>query len=129
MSDRRKHLVLTCFIATVWLVNGLVCKVLGLVPRHQEIVARILGDGHGRLMTVLIGAAEMIMAAWILSGFWSRFNALIQILVIASMNCLEFFLVPDLLLWGKANAFFAFSFILIIYYNEFYLNRKLALHS
>ena len=30
-------------IALVWLGNGLVAKVLGLVPRHEEIVAQILG--------------------------------------------------------------------------------------
>jgi hypothetical protein len=34
--------LLNYLIAAVWLVNGLFCKVLGLVPRHQEIVATIL---------------------------------------------------------------------------------------
>ena len=41
------------------------------------------------------------------------------------MNIVEFILVPDLLLWGKANAIFAFILILIVFYNEFYLNKKL----
>jgi hypothetical protein len=35
--------VLLVAIALVWLANGLLCKVLGLVPRHEAIVARILG--------------------------------------------------------------------------------------
>jgi hypothetical protein len=73
--------------------------------------------------------SEIIMAAWILSGVWTRLTAMIQIVIIATMNTIEFFLVPDLLLWGKANAFFAFLFILIIYYNEFQLNKKLAVQS
>lgn len=128
MKERRKHQILTCFIATVWLINGLFCKVLNLVPRHQEIVSRILGD-HAQLLTLLIGVSEIIMAAWILSSVWTRLNAMTQILVIATMNTLEFFLVPDLLLWGKTNAFFAFLFILVIYYNEFHLNQKSALQS
>lgn len=41
------------------------------------------------------------------------------------MNTLEFILVPDLLLWGKANAIFAFILILVVYFNEFYLNKQL----
>ena len=66
----------------------------------------------------------MGMAIWILSGLWIRLNAVTQILVIATMNILEFVLVPDLLMWGKVNSIFAFLFILLIYYNEFHLNKK-----
>ena len=116
---------LTYLIAIVWLVNGLFCKVLDLVPRHQAIVSRILGMEYASILTITIGFSEIVMAVWILSRFKSKFNALTQIVVIAAMNILEFLLVPDLLLWGKLNAFFAFIFILLIYYNEFILNKKL----
>ena len=129
MKEKRIHQILTFFIAAVSLINGLICKVLDLVPRHRQIVASILGDAHASLFTILIGISEIIMAAWILSGLWPRLNAVTQILVVAAMNIVEFFLVPDLLLWGKANALFAFGFILVIYYHGFYLNRKLALQS
>ncbi|HEU5052825.1 MAG TPA: DoxX-like family protein [Hanamia sp.] len=125
MTTRRKHQLLTCLIAFVWIVNGLFCKVCNLVPRHQEIVAAILGSSHSRLFTLLIGLSEMVMAVWIVSGLWSRFNAITQIVVVVVMNALEFFLVPNLLLWGKFNALWAFLFIVLIYYNEFYLNKKL----
>src|SRR5258705_5486250 len=111
-----KHKLLNYFIAAVWLINGLFCKVLNLVPRHQQIVARILGSEHARLLTFLIGLSEIVMAIWILSNVKTRLNTIAQILVIAAMNTLEFFLVPDLLLWGRANAVFAFIFIIIIYY-------------
>lgn len=127
MTNTTKHKLLSYFIAAVWIANGLFCKVLNLVPRHREIVAGILGNDHSQLFTLLIGLSEIGMAIWILSGKWTRFNAIVQILVIATMNTLEFFLVPGLLLWGKANAVFAFMFILLIYYNEFHLNKKLAL--
>ncbi|HEX6169153.1 MAG TPA: DoxX-like family protein [Chitinophagaceae bacterium] len=129
MTYRNIHLLLTYFIATVWLINGLFCKVLNLAPRHQEIVASILGNEHSRLLTVLIGISEIMMTIWIISCYQSRLNAIIQILVIATMNTLEFLLVPDLLLWGKANAIFAFLFILLIYYNEFRLNKNLSLQA
>ncbi|MCU7548599.1 DoxX-like family protein [Chitinophagaceae bacterium LB-8] len=129
MTDTRKYHLLNCFIAAVWLINGLFCKVLNLVPRHQDIVARILGDGHARLLTLLIGYSEIAMAVWILSGIWKRVNVITQILVILTMNIFEFILVPDLLLWGKGNAVFALLFILLIYYNEYHLNKKIALQT
>ncbi|MCU7616813.1 DoxX-like family protein [Chryseobacterium sp. PBS4-4] len=114
------------FIAAVWLINGLFCKVLNLVPRHQEIVSRILSDDHSRILTILIGISEIIMAVWILSGFKTKLNAITQIAIIASMNILEFILVPDLLLWGHYNSLFAFLFIVLIYFNEFYLKQKIT---
>lgn len=116
-------IVIYC-IATVWIVNGLFCKVLNLVPRHEQIVGRILGNTYSRPLTILIGFSEIIMAVWILSNYKTRLNTIAQIVVIATMNTFEFILAPDLLLWGKLNSFFAFLFILVIYFNEFYLNKK-----
>src|SRR4030095_16233035 len=112
------------FLAAVWFVNGFFCKVLNFVPRHQKIVERILDIGNARPLALLIGLAEIAMAIWIISGKWSRLNAIVQISIIATMNTLEFFFAPDLLLWGKANAIFAFMLLLLIYYKEFYLNNK-----
>jgi len=111
--------LLNLFIATVWFVNGLYCKVLGFVPRHRAIVARILGEGHAELITKTIGTAEICMTIWILSGIQSRLNAVTQIVIVATMNVLEYFLARDLLLWGRANAFIAFLFIILIYYRQF----------
>lgn len=111
--------ILTYFIALVWLLNGLVCKVLNLVPRHEQIVARILGYQYARPLTVAIGLAEIGMAAWVLTGMQSRYNAICQMVIVAAMNLMEFILVPDLLLWGRWNALYALIFILIIYYREF----------
>jgi len=74
--------------------------------------------------TRTIGLMEVGMAIWILSGFRPRLSAILQILTIGTMNILEFVLAPDLLLWGRANAFFALLFIILIYYNEFSLNKK-----
>jgi hypothetical protein len=124
-----KKKIINYLIAGIWIGNGLFCKVLNLVPRHQEIVARILGNEHSRILTLLIGISEITMAAWILSGIRQRLNAISQIVVIASMNILEFFLVPDLLLWGRFNAVFASILIFSIYYNEFHSDKKLAQQS
>ena len=118
------HKILTFFIAIVWIINGLFCKVLNYVPRHEQIVSRILGDEYSRFLTIIIGISEIVMALWILSRFKSRLNAITQISIVGSMNILEFILVPDLLLWGEINFLFAFGFILVVYFNEFYLNKK-----
>lgn len=115
MNHITKVRAIRYFIAAVWFVNGFVCKVLNLVPRHRQIVARILGDEYAPTFTVLIGLAEVVMAVWIVSGISPRLNAIMQIVVIAAMNILEFILVPDLLLWGRFNAVFAFLFIVLIY--------------
>ena len=112
---------LNYFIAAVWLGNGLFCKVLDIVPRHRAIVARILSEAHATLLTRAIGSAEILMTIWILTGIQSRLNAIMQIVIVAAMNVLEFFLAPDLLLWGRVNAVIAFLFILLIYYKEFLL--------
>jgi hypothetical protein len=125
MTNKQIHKILTYCIAAVWLGNGLFCKVLNLVPRHEQIVGRILGIEFASVLTKTIGFLELGMAVWILSGIKPRLNAGAQILIVATMNLLEFILVPDLLLWGKANAFFAFLFVLFVFYNEFRLREGL----
>ena len=119
-----RYKILNLLIAAIWLTNGLYCKVLNGVPRHQEIVSSILGSSHAAGLTKTIGFAEIVMAVWIVSGYWSRLNAIVQVLVIGAMNILEFFLVPDLLLWGRFNLLFAVIFMLVIVYNEYYLKPK-----
>jgi hypothetical protein len=120
---KRKQ-ILGYFIASVWIANGLFSKILNLVPRHQKIVARILGDGHAAFFTKAIGFSEIAMAVWILSGIKTKLNVIAQMIIIATMNLLEFILAPDLLLWGRFNLLFAFMFILLIYYNEFHFRNK-----
>src|SRR5678816_252513 len=107
------------FLASVWLANGFLAKLLNLVPRHQDIVARILGYEHAFLFTKLIGIAEVLMAIWILTGIKSRLCAAMQIALILIMNGIEFFLAPDLLLWGRLNLLFAFLFMIVVGYIEF----------
>lgn len=119
-----RHLLykpLTNFIGLVWLVNGLFCKVLNLVPRHQLIVAQILGKPFSGIITKIIGILEILMVIWVISNIKSRYCAIVQIVVVATMNIIEFFVVPDFLLFGRLNAVFAAIFIGIVYYNEFML--------
>lgn len=118
------HNRLNYCIAAAWFINGLLCKVLHLVPRHEQIVARILGDQFAQPLTILIGIAEIAMGGWILSKWKARLNALTQLTLVITMNILEFFLATDLLLWGNLNAFFALLFVSIVYYNQFHLRNN-----
>jgi hypothetical protein len=120
------HRLLTLSIALVWLINGLFCKVLNLVPRHQQIVAEILGPVVAAPLTRTIGFLEMGMAVWVLSRWYPRFCGVVQIGLVVVMNVLEFFLVPDLLLFGKMNSLFALLFVIVVYYNTFVLQSKPA---
>lgn len=129
MTGGNTHKILTYLIAAVWLINGLFCKVLNFVPRHEQIAGRILGGDYAKPLTVLIGLAEIGMTIWILSRIKPKLNAVFQITIVAIMNILEFFLVPDLLLWGRVNAVIAAMFIVLIYINEFVLGKDSMRHK
>lgn len=126
MKTNNLYKTLSLLISIVWLVNGLFCKVLNLVPRHEQIVARVLGDDYSRVLTLLIGFAEIVMAIWVLTKFKSKINATTQIVLVIAMNIIEFILAPDLLLWGRLNIAFALIFVGIVYYNEFVLSKQLT---
>ena len=125
MKTKSIHKIISYFISLVWLVNGLFCKVLNYVPRHQQIVSRILGDTYARELTILIGISEILMFFWILSLFKSKLNTVAQIAIVITMNIIEFIFAKDLLLWGKLNIVFALLFVLVVYYNEFVIKTKI----
>ncbi|MFT4092652.1 MAG: DoxX-like family protein [Niabella sp.] len=117
------RLFLKYFIATIWFINGFLFKVLNLVPRHQEIVSRILGVAHAHLYTIIIGIGEVCMGIWIIQGDLPKLNALMQIIIIALYNILEYYMAPDLLLFGYYNYAVAAVFMLIIFYYGFILRK------
>jgi len=117
------HRVITILFALVWLVNGLLCKLLMLVPRHAAIVARILGPAHAGMLTRLIGLGEIGIGLWVFSGIKSRWCAWVQMVLVLSMNVLEAVLAPDLLLWGRVNAVFAALFCGFIYFHSLWPAR------
>jgi hypothetical protein len=115
--------ILTVAIALVWLINGFFCKILNLVPRHQQIVSRILGEEYSVMATKVIGISETLMFIWIISRIKPRLCAIVQIFIVSLMNIIEFILVPDLLLFGKRNILLATVLVFVIFINEFILNK------
>ena len=111
---RSASLTLRLFFAAVWLVNGVWCKIFDGVPRHRAIVARILGDDHSLALTRIIGAGEVVMAVWILSGIRWKWSCAAQIAAVLLMNLIEFFAVPDLLLFGRFNSIVALAYVSLV---------------
>ena len=126
MKKNTLHNILTILISLVWLINGLFAKVLGFVPRHQEIVAKILGDGISFIAVKVIGVLEIGMFIWVISRKYSRLAAIMQITVVLTMSVLEYIIAPELLLFGRLNIVIAVFFVSAVYFNEFILKPKTA---
>lgn len=85
-------------VAAVWLVFGIVFKALRVVPRHERIVARILGERVAPVLTRVIGLGEAAIGLWMLSGLFLPWCALVQTVLVATMNAIELRRARDLLL-------------------------------
>lgn len=125
MSLKSFHSLINHLVALVWLVNGFLCKVLNLVPRHEKIVGIILGREYSSTLTLIIGLLEILLGIWIFSKYRSKECTIFQIIIVLTMNIIEFSLVPNHLLWGKLNLLFAIVFIVVIWFNEFRLKKRL----
>ncbi|MGF1485457.1 MAG: DoxX-like family protein [Opitutales bacterium] len=81
--------VVRWFAAGVWLFFGLGLKVFGLDPRHEAIVATVVGAQWAGPLTLAVGIAETLLAIWILTARWPLLCAAVQTVAIVSMNTLE----------------------------------------
>ena len=97
----RVGLAATIAVAATWLVHGLYNKLLGGSPRHLLIVQAMpwLDGQAGELALAAIGAGEMVIAAWVLSGRAPIVCAATQTMLLLSMNAAELTFARDLLLW------------------------------
>ena len=118
------YLIINGIIAMVWLVNGMWAKVLGNVPRHEEIVGNILSIGYSRELTLAIGLGETVFALWIFMRKFPRQTTILQCFIILLMNIIETIYVPELLLWGRWNLVFALAFIALVLFNDIKLRKR-----
>ena len=84
-------------VALVWIYEGLWCKLLSGCPSHAAIV-RSLPAPISRVadaLLIAVGAAEVALALWILSGWKARVAFWAQALLLVLMN-------GGGLLWGRA---------------------------
>jgi len=125
-TDRKVYTLINLAIALVWFINGFFCKVLNLVPRHQQIVSTILDTAYSRELTRSIGYLEIGLSICIAAQIKTKYLAIFQISIILLMNSLEFIYCPEHLLWGKFNLIFALLLCVVIGINEYLLKTKKA---
>ena len=124
MQQKKVQRLIDWILASVWLVMGLYCKVLGQVPRHEAIVGEIMSVNVAIWLTPLIGVGECLLAIWIATGRYRKVSTGLQILLVITMNVLEFTIAVDHLLWGPINILCALLFCTLVYWNAFILYSK-----
>lgn len=115
--------VLTWVTAAVWLLFGLGFKVLGLVPRHRQIVAGVLGESLAGPATVFIGVGETLIGLWIATTLYPRLCAAVQTVAIVAMNILELRFAKNLLLSPILMVFANTVLLLAGWYRALKLNE------
>lgn len=106
----------TILIGSVWIFHGFYSKVSNGIPRHRQIVGRILGEGIADRATLAIGILEILLGLWVFSGLQRRSCALVQTLALVSMNMLEIMLARDLLISALGMVALNLGFIALIWY-------------
>ena len=100
MTQRTIKLSGVC-IGAVWVFHGLYSKLLNGVPRHREIVARVVGEELATPLTKLVGVGEVFLGVWTWSGRAPKACAATQTAALASMNTLEIARADDLLISAR----------------------------
>jgi hypothetical protein len=75
-------------VATVWLYEGLWCKLLGGDPNQLTVVESVprLGPRIGALFLRALGVVEVALGAWALSGWLPVYCAIAQTALLVSLN-------------------------------------------
>lgn len=85
MLDRR---LIRLSIALVWLYQGLWCKLLGRSREQLSITsaAPFIGPAASRAFLLVLGMVECGLACWVLSGKRMRQAAVVQTVLLITMN-------------------------------------------
>jgi len=77
-----------CAVATVWIYEGLWCKLLGGQPHQLQVIQTIpnYGSRLGRFLIKALGLIEVGLAIWVLSRFAPILCAVAQTLLLIALN-------------------------------------------
>lgn len=115
LSSRKFHFTLTILIGSVWVFHGLFSKLANGIPRHRQIVERILGEPVANSATTAIGVMEILLGLWAWSRYQRKACALVQTLAIISMNFLEILLARDLLISAPGMVALNLAFLTLVW--------------
>jgi hypothetical protein len=75
-------------VAAVWLYEGLWCKLLGREQRQVQVVEAVpvIGPLVGKRFLQALGAAEVGMAAWVVSGVAPGLCVMAQTALLVTLN-------------------------------------------
>jgi DoxX-like family len=74
-------------VSAVWLYEGLWCKLLQRDLRESQVIAAVPRVARARVPLLrLLGVAEGMLALWVLSGIAPGLCAVVQILLLVSLN-------------------------------------------
>lgn len=75
-------------IAAVWVYEGLWCKLLGGAPSQVRVVTAVpcFGPRFGAFFLKTLGAVELLLAVWVLSGISASVCAIAQTVLLATLN-------------------------------------------
>ncbi len=81
-------IVMRGVVAAVWLYEGLWCKVLGRAQLEAQVVAKVprFGPRFGQLFLKALGAIEVVLAAWVISGIHPGACAIAQVTLLVVLN-------------------------------------------
>ena len=114
-ASRSFHLALTIFIGSVWVFHGLFSKLADGIPRHRQIVERILGESVAGTATTAIGVMEILLGLWAYSRYRRKSCAFVQTSAIISMNFLEILLARDLLISAPGMVVLNLAFLTLVW--------------
>ena len=102
-------------IGAVWIFHGLYSKLLNGIPRHRQIIARILGEHRAPLATIVIGVGEIALGIWALTGWHRVLCATAQTAALVAMNVIEIALAADLLISAVGMVLLNGGFLTLIW--------------
>jgi hypothetical protein len=75
-------------VAAVWLYEGLWCKVLGRAQLQAQVVAAVpkIGPAFGPSFLKALGAVEIALAAWVISGIHPGGCAIVETVLLVVLN-------------------------------------------
>jgi hypothetical protein len=75
-------------VAAVWLYEGLWCKLFGRAQLEAQVVASVpwIGSRFGQSFLKALGAAEVALAAWVISGIYPGACAIAQTALLVVLN-------------------------------------------
>jgi uncharacterized membrane protein YphA (DoxX/SURF4 family) len=81
-------IVMRCAIAAVWLYEGLWCKIFGRIKSQAHVVASVplLGPRFSQPFLIALGAVEVLLAAWVISGIFPGTCAIAQTVLLIFLN-------------------------------------------